>query len=193
MKKLFSLLLVLLLPVMASAQSKSEHLSFMGIPLDGKVAPFIEKLKAKGLTHLGNIGEGVDALEGTHLGDTNSRILVHYTPKTKQVYAVTALMHKHSRWADVEAQYKALKDSLRKEYGEPTESVERFNDPSIITDEDKMEHVLLGQCYYDTSYSPGSGLVNMRVQGRGKAVCVVLIYADATNMQVMEQEMEHED
>lgn len=47
MKKLSFLLIALLMAIMANAQT--EHLKFMGIPIDGTLDEFSNKLKKQGL------------------------------------------------------------------------------------------------------------------------------------------------
>lgn len=187
MKRILSLLLLILLPLVASAQAKSEHLSFMGIPLDGKVAPFIEKLKAKGLTYVGNVDNGVDALEGSFLGHSDCRILVHSMPKTGLVYAVSVLMKKQNSWEAVEAQYKSVKHALREQYGEPSSSAERFTDGDVGSDVEKMEAAAKGKSYYFTSYKLAQGVITLRVHAKEQSAFCVLIYADTINAEIMEQ------
>ena len=89
MKKLF-LLLVITLFVSVGAMAQTEHLKFMGIPLNGTITQFQNKLKAKGVDVNPSLNKfiptGGRAFKGVFSGN-DATIFVYYDEKTKKVMA----------------------------------------------------------------------------------------------------------
>ena len=54
MKKLIVSFAFVLIALTSYAQSSSEHLTFKGIPIEGSMTEFCQKLKAKGFTSIGS-------------------------------------------------------------------------------------------------------------------------------------------
>ena len=53
MKRLIFSLLFVSTIFISSAQDKSEHLSFKGVPIDGTLNEYVSKMKAAGFSYLG--------------------------------------------------------------------------------------------------------------------------------------------
>ena len=68
------------------AQEKLEHLTFMGIPIDGKINKFKRNLEKKGLRHYTTLNNDY-IFRGSFAGD-EANIYVMCDNKTKTVYAV---------------------------------------------------------------------------------------------------------
>lgn len=84
----FILLLVILLlaPCSNYAQEELEHLTFMGIPIDGKINKFKRNLEKKGLQLYTTLNNHY-IFRGSFAGD-DANIFVMYDTKTKVVYGV---------------------------------------------------------------------------------------------------------
>ena len=54
MRKLIVLLAFMVITLTSYAQSGSEHLTFKGIPIEGSMTEFCQKLKNKGFTSIGS-------------------------------------------------------------------------------------------------------------------------------------------
>lgn len=54
MKKLIVSFAFVLIALTSYAQSSSEHLTFKGIPIEGSMTEFCQKLKSKGFTSIGS-------------------------------------------------------------------------------------------------------------------------------------------
>ena len=91
MRRLFLLLVCLMLTFVSFAQT--EHLKFMGIPLDGTIVDFNAKLLAKGLKYdaffNNTLPTGVLAYNGVFAGE-DAHIFVYYNTNTKIVYRAKA-------------------------------------------------------------------------------------------------------
>lgn len=85
-RKLLSLIVVLFCFMAVSAQT---HLKFMGIPINGHINTFSQKLIAKGFKQLPANQQLPDSrlFQGTFSGES-AYLLVGYSPKTKTVYYV---------------------------------------------------------------------------------------------------------
>lgn len=116
MKKLLSLLVVLTMTLGVMAQS--QHLKFMGIPLNGAISAFHQKLVAKGYKPAVEVnkqsGPGVRSFKGTFFG-SEAYIHVFYNPKTKIVYRAKAYLEYTSE-EDMQSVYQELKVALGEKY-----------------------------------------------------------------------------
>ena len=116
MKRIFSffVMLVLTLGVMAQTQ----HMKFMGIPLNGTISAFHQKLVAKGCKHdveVSNaVGAGGRAFDGTFFGE-KANIYVYYNAKTKVVYRAKACIDRSSE-DDIIRKYNEVKSALEEKY-----------------------------------------------------------------------------
>jgi hypothetical protein len=110
----FFVMLVLTLGVMAQTQ----HMKFMGIPLDGTISAFHQKLVAKGCKHDVEIskvvGAGGRAFTGTFFGE-KADIYVYYNAKTKVVYRAKACI-KRSSEDNIIRKYNEVKSALEEKY-----------------------------------------------------------------------------
>ncbi len=108
MRKYCLLLLFTLLSIVSYAQ----HMTFMGIPINGNIDTFTAKLKGKGLKISkmnSSIGAGLRAFCGKYYGGYREPILVAYSPKSKTVFSVMVVF-------DGEFYYEDLKGNLSKKY-----------------------------------------------------------------------------
>ena len=106
---LFSLLL----------QAQTEHLKFMGIPLDGKISAFDRELKKKGLeldNYTGKMLEGTYIYNGVFSGET-AQIFVKYDNRTKNVYQASVVIKCYTK-SSVIRKYEDIRDMLEKKYSQ---------------------------------------------------------------------------
>lgn len=100
-------------------QAQSEHLKFMGIPLDGKINDFQSQLLKKGCT-LDELfmkygkPKGNRVYEGSFAGN-NARIVVFFNEKTKKVYRAKAIISAYSD-EQVKQKYFEMKSMLMDKY-----------------------------------------------------------------------------
>lgn len=116
MKRIICMMWLALAATLAFAQS--EHLKFMGFPIDGTITQFQSKLLGKGCsldkTTSSTLPAGCRAFNGTFVGNKVS-IFVYYDNSTKIVYRVKAVYGGISE--DIaDQQYSRIKDLLEKKY-----------------------------------------------------------------------------
>ena len=76
-----------------------EHLSFKGIPIDGSLSQFVNKLEQEGYALVYTNDEG-DAcvLRGTFAGYSNCNVYVISTEKSHIVWDVTVMLPEQTSW-----------------------------------------------------------------------------------------------
>ena len=93
MKK--SIIFLIISIVACCCPVEAQHLKFMGIPLNGTITQFQNKLQAKGVKYDKKISQmspsGVRAFKGTFAGE-KADIYVYYDPSSKVVYRAKAVI-----------------------------------------------------------------------------------------------------
>lgn len=97
---------------------QAQHLKFMGIPLNGTITQFQQKLTAKGVKYNKTtselLPEGTRAFQGTFAGE-KADIYVHYDPISKIVFNAKAVMTYASE-SMCESKYDEFKHLLSSKY-----------------------------------------------------------------------------
>jgi len=118
MKKLLSLFVAFALSVGLMAQS--QHMKFLGIPLNGTISTFHHKLVAKGYKHDVESSKIVSVNDrvftGTFFGE-NANVHVYYNPKTKIVYRAKACIYGNSEEL-ITQKFNEVKVALEKKYAD---------------------------------------------------------------------------
>lgn len=186
MKKLICLLLLCLLPSLAYAQRGAQHLTFMGIPIDGQLSTFVEKMKQRGFS-LRDIGSGAATLRGTFAGYSNCEVMVVATPRSKRVHTVLVSFGVEHSWESLHDKYMELKVRLSGKYNK-TYSIEEFPWGEPETNYGKLEAAKMGMINYVSSYSSDLGtiILNVRNAKNEKATYVTLTYVDRVNGSIKE-------
>ena len=110
--------------------NEQEHLKFMGIPLDGNIVVFVEKMQGLGFILDDSVFldwkeyNSVD-MTGKFAGMDKCRISVYSTSKTHTVWSVSVQFFEifatepKKTWEVVKKRYYILKDRLAHKYGNP--------------------------------------------------------------------------
>jgi hypothetical protein len=127
MKRILSFFVMLVLTLGAMAQT--QHMKFMGIPLNGTISAFHQKLVAKGCKHdveVSNaVGAGSRVFTGTFFGE-KADICVCYNAKTKVVYRAKAWIQRSSE-DDIIRKYNEVKSALEEKYTDAYMSEDEHN------------------------------------------------------------------
>ena len=119
MKKIIFTLITLCFALNSFAQ---EHLTFKGIPIEGSLSSFCQKLKSKGLTHMGT-DQNVTFFTGDFTG-RNATICVVAGDNGKDVFSVV-VFDTSGEWNTLINTYNYYKDLYTRKYGEPKVSLEK--------------------------------------------------------------------
>jgi hypothetical protein len=181
MKKLFIMMLLCAISICVSAQ---EHLTFKGIPIEGNLTTFVEKLKANGFKLTEMDGDGA-IMEGYFSGDTRT-ILIYASKISKKVYQVIAILEKSNSWSTLKSTYDEFKSSLTTKYGNGV-SYEYFSSPYEAGDGYEMSALRLDKCTYATSFNILCGKIRLMISSVGGG-SVVVAYTDKVNEELSEKE-----
>ena len=177
-----------------SQPKTTEHLKFMGIPIDGSPKSFANQLKSKGFTLDSSSTPDIIWMTGTFAGISDSNVLIYKSPSSANVYKVRVVFPGQDSWSQIEIRYKKFKAWLSQKYL-LVESTEEFQGYSPKSDSDKMTKLILGDCNYWNVYGAGTPdytflgsvyLDIMRISGERKGY-VRIEYEDFLNGENTEQ------
>ncbi len=138
-----------------SQPKTTEHLKFMGIPIDGSPTAFANKLKSRGFTLEEPLSPDVIWMTGTFAGVSNSDVFIYKSPSSANVYRVRVTFPNVDSWSQLEMRYSKFKDWLSQKYL-LLESTEEFQGYPPSSDSDKMRKLVLDNCTYLCEYGAGS-------------------------------------
>lgn len=184
MKKLLALIVCCFLVGNIFAQ----HLTFKGVPIDGTLQSYIQKMRAAGFQYEGT-SDGVALLSGDFAGYKECYIGV-YTLKNKDLVSrIGVIFPEKDTWSAVVRDYENLKEMLTEKYGMPSEQIERFN-TYASSDNLKMYAIRDGEADWFCTFSTKNGDIQLTLtKGTeyGSTVSVLLIYSDKTNSDIIRQ------
>ena len=185
MKRIVIVLTALFATISMMAQ---EHLSFKGIPIEGSMTEFCQKLKAKGFTSIGQENNvtlftgdftgreatvGVTATEGGRPPDDG-----------QNVFAVVVLFDPSGEWNTLVNTYDYYKDLYTRKYGEPAASTEK--NPSLLDSNSfLMREVHEGTVVYVSAWEVTGGDIQLSIEkSSGLYEGMVMIrYRDSQNVE----------
>lgn len=152
MKRIKSILLALTFAMTVTAQNSSSHLTFKGVPIDGTLTEFADKLVKKGFSYpntlpkeyedkIRNAGWGglLDLakladeesnsnahLKGTFAGYSSCDIFINTLWSADIVNSVVVEFPYRADWVDLIANYTNLKEMLTEKYGAPQQCEEHI-------------------------------------------------------------------
>ena len=115
MRKLFLSALLSCLVVLATQAQETEHLQFMGIPINGQIKEFQSELSKKGFKRKSYASDGIRKYTGFFSGE-DVELLVSFDKKTKNVYQVGVLIPCYTSSDVAEHKYRDYKYKLESKY-----------------------------------------------------------------------------
>ena len=156
MKRIAFIILSCLMALSVMAQK--EHLKFMGIPLNGNITTFQEKLKAKGISYnrtaSAKTKAGVRCFDGIFSGE-KARIYVYYNEKTKIVYRAKAVIEFSNK--DIgEQRFEKFKSMLKEKYL-----------TAYAKDSEQDGYPSMGMLVYDSEFDKSLGIISLYMTDTG--------------------------
>ena len=183
MKRIFIALLFVFSCIGAMAQNANEHLKFMGIPINGTLESFTQKLVAKGLKRE-HAWDNALLLKGTFAGKSGSGVCVMRVPSRNIVYKVVVCLPSKDTWEWLEDDYTEFKRMLTSKYGDPFKYSESFKEGTYVgSDYLKISALKEGKCEYYSIWGSTEGMIVLEVFNADGASdsCVRLVYIDLIN------------
>lgn len=189
MKKL--VLIIVMSCISISAFCQNTHLSFKGVPIDGTLTEYVNKMKTAGFTHVGT-EDGIALMQGDFAGYKNCTIGVQTLKPRNLVHEITVVFPSQEKWSNLENDYIKIKEMLTTKYGAPSLSNEEFvKTPSwqdLNDDEDRMEELKEDRCEYYSIFTLNNGRITLQLRYTGYPYYahIQLWYTDKVNEAVIE-------
>ena len=189
MKKLFLAFVVSCLSIVAFCQTS--HLTFKGVPIDGSLNEYVNKMKTAGFTHV-ITEDGIALMKGDFAGYKNCTIGVQTLKPRNLVHEITVIFPQQDEWSRLEGDYIKIKEMLSTKYGAPAKSKEEFvNTPSYMDtnrDDHKMHELRDGRCEYYSVFRLENGRITQELRDTGYPyeAHIQLWYTDKANESVIE-------
>ena len=182
MKKIILSLTVMLMSLTTLAQTESPHLSFKGVPIDGTLNEYVQKMKQKGFTYLGT-EDGIALLKGDFAAYKGCTVGVATLKQKDLVSKITVIFPNCETWATLANNYFSLKEMLTEKYGEPVDVKEEFQGYSEPRDDNsRMHEVGMDRCKYITTFETTKGKIQLYIGHNSfSASYVLLSYFDKIN------------
>ena len=194
MKRILIALLFIFSCIGAMAQNANEHLKFMGIPINGTLESFTQKLVANKIKSI-QAAEGVGLFNGAFAGKNDCNIFVATVPNRNIVSKVVVCLPSKDTWEWLENDYKQFKQMLTSKYGEPLQHSETFK-AGAFTSSDylKISALKEGKCDYHSSWGLNEGFIILEIFNADGSpdCCVRLSYYDAINYKLAEDSKQND-
>ena len=180
--------LFLLSLLLVFTQCNFTHLRFEGIPIDGPIEPFVQKLKEKGFKPMEK-WEEMQCLKGTFAGKSNCQVFVLRNVKRDVVYRVVVCMPFRDNWEQIERDYQYLQRYYIKKLGAPDEFHSNFEVPKEVErNEDKWRLLCADKCNYASTWELDGGKIYLEMSHieDEDANCVRVLFYDKVNDVVSE-------
>jgi len=182
MRKLILLLVSCLWAISLQAQ---EHLKFKGVPIDGTLQEFVQKMKAKGFTSVG-MQCGIAVLKGDFAGAKECTIGVGTLQGNNLVSKISVAFPEASNWLELYGRYCDLKEMLTEKYGSPSNCIEEFQRSYQPQDDaDRFYEAKSDRCKFITTFSPSTGDIELRIAHGDYKCFVILSYFDGYNSYIV--------
>jgi hypothetical protein len=167
----------------------SNHMTFKGVPIDGTLNEYVVKMKKSGFTHKGTENQ-IAILEGDFAAYKGCTIGVATLKQKDLVSYITVIFPESDTWSILSSNYYNLQELLTEKYGEPSESVEKWDTYSNPNDDgDRMHAVKMDNCKYYTTFETENGQIQLSIDHDNVLSCFVrLTYFDKINSEKIREE-----
>lgn len=167
---------------------EAEHMTFKGIPINGKLSDFVSEMKNKGFTfgeHV--VKDDIVIMSGDFAGKP-AVIYILATPESKTVWKVGVFYDKQDTWLSLKLDYLQVKDVYSKKYGEPDYEKEYFFKPYYEGDGYELQAIKAGKCIYYSSMKTDTGSISIQIN---KLCEIQISYEDKLNSELNIKEKEN--
>lgn len=163
-----------------------EHLSFKGIPIEGSLTAFGQKLKTKGFVETGMLVGNSRLFKGPFTG-RQATVHITATDDGKDVFSVTVLLPESDEWNNLVSSYRNFKDLYTEKYGNPATCEE--NTPSRYdSNSANMYDLSQGRVSYYSVFKVSGGVIRISIENaRRYKGQVTISYLDEQNADAKRQ------
>jgi hypothetical protein len=178
MRKLIALFAFVVIALTSYAQSGSK-LYFKGIPIEGSLTEFCQKLKSKGLTLI-NRNSSAAVFEGEFTG-RHATIGVAATNDGRHVFAIAVFFDASQEWNTLVRTYYYFKDLYTSKYGKPS-VVHEKNPAYSSANSALMAELCQGTVLWGTLWEVAGGEIEIGIESSSIYEGMVMItYRNSQN------------
>lgn len=175
--------------------AENNHLKFKGVPIDGTLELFVERMKRKGFKEVGQgsfLGRSKSfsgVLRGDFADYTDCLVYVETLDQKDLVARITVAFPSQDKWEYLYGDYKRLKDMLSQKYGKPYRCAEKFqNNYDLPMDDNyRMHAVGMDRCKYESRFRSDKGEIVLWIEHDDFKCFVALAYKDKVNCEIVEK------
>lgn len=184
MKKLVTVFILVLFSLTLFAQG---HLTFKNIPIQGNISSFISKMKSAGFSFVEQNDKNC-IMNGPFAGFSNCDIVIGFSPKTKTVWKVMAILPSQISWGSVLFRYLEYKQRFIDKYGK-AESFEFFEDPFYEGDGYELMAFRNEKATYASYWTTPLGIIQVAISASSNSHgWVTLGYEDKSGVAILDAE-----
>ncbi len=166
--------------------SQEKHLEFRGIPLDGSLSSFEEKMDSIGYDII-LIQDHAVVMEGEFIGK-KANLFIFSSPITDNVWKVVVSFGKEISWSSLKYEYRKIKDLYTQKYGKSSHSFEFFTNPYYEGDGYELQALRNEKCTYVAYFELVEGTIAVRMNSEGS---IGIVYEDGINVDKAKKEREN--
>lgn len=173
----------------STEMAKDEHMKFKGVPIDGTLDLFVERMQRKANFEQVSESGGMRILKGDFADYKDCTVFVETLDGKDLVSKISVLLPNRDNWELLYGDYKWMKKMLIEKYGKPSSSIEKFQVSYGLVpqdDNDKMHHVIMDKCKYNTIFETERGSIDLRIW-YSEGSSVMLTYKDRINGNVIKE------
>ncbi len=184
-KHLILFVLILLVTSFLSQAQLTSHLMFKGVPIDGQLSDFVDKMKAAGFVLI-RMENRTAMLKGDFAGYKDCVVEVATLKDKDLVNNITVVFPGVDSWPMLSSNYFSLKNMLTEKYGRPTENIEQFQTSlAPKNDGEKLNTVRFNQIKFVATYQTDKGRIELSMVQRNMSPRVILYYSDKINSNIV--------
>jgi len=168
-----------------SVMQNSTHLKFKGVPIDGSLKTFVDRMRRSGFKSR-TYSSGRATLAGDFADFRNCIVVVETLSGKDLVSKISVHFPCREKWINLEQDYRHLKSLLTEKYGKPSSCVERFKPEEYLgypkEDYEKISALRNERCNYTTTFNLDNGTIALKIKYSDYVDCfVALSYEDKEN------------
>lgn len=183
MKKIFLSFVLCLISITAFCQT-TEHLKFMGIPINGTPYAFTQKMAAKGFKHYPSEDtDGYNLYKGKFAGYNDCIIEAMKFNNTVYAIAISIPINTNNTWNGIKSAYLKIRNNIYNKYNIiNVDTNEYFDKPYYEGDGYELTAIFAEACHFTTIFTVDNNASQI-ITRIGDASSIYLFYLDGINYQ----------
>lgn len=183
MKKLLSTFILYLISITTFCQT-TEHLKFMGIPINGTPSAFTQKMAAKGFKHYPSEDtDEYNLYKGKFAGYNDCIIEAMKFKNTVYAIGVEIPVNTNNTWNGIKSAYLNIRNNIYNKYNIiNVDTNEYFDELYYEGDDYELTAIFAEACHFSTTFTVDNNASQI-ITAIGGASSIYLFYLDGINLQ----------